>query len=136
MSWLIFLSHGLNPFILMLHITNSKNNESGRAKGGVECIFETVLATIMLYAVWLGVHYLVLKINGAESAIYSFMGVDKGLAYFLPFILGAVLLVNEYIVRPKIKSDERLATASLLSIVLVLFGCYFMLVNYLAWLSE
>ena len=136
MSWLLFLSHGFNPFILMLHIKNSKNDESDREKGAVENIFETVLATVMMYAVWLGGHYLVLKFKGTESAIYSFMGADKGLAYFLPFILGAVLLVNEYIIRPKIQAAKSLAVVSLLSNLFVLFGCYFMLVNYLAWLAE
>ena len=68
MSWLLFLSHGFNPFILMLFISNHRNSEAEQSIGGIENIFATIFSTLIFYALWLGAHYLVLKIKGTESA--------------------------------------------------------------------
>jgi hypothetical protein len=136
MSWLILFSHSFNPVLLLVGITSRRNGEETERAPTLENTFVTVLSSFFMYLVWLGAHYIVLKIAGSGFDYEDFIGVGKGVAYFLPFMLGFVMLVIELIIRPGLKTETSMALVSSLTSLLIFFSSYFMFVNYLSWIAN
>jgi hypothetical protein len=136
MSWLILFSHAFNPVLLLVGITSRRNGEDTERSPALENTFVTLLSSFFMYLVWLGAHYVVLKIAGSGFDYENFIGVGKGVAYFLPFMLGFVMLVIELIIRPGLKTETSMALVSSFTSLLIFFSSYFMFVNYLSWIAN
>ncbi|MFA7620194.1 MAG: hypothetical protein WC012_14245 [Thiohalomonadaceae bacterium] len=136
MSWLILVAHAFNPLLLHIGMTRMRSRrEASRRAVVAQDVFLTVFSSFLVYLVWLGVHWLWLSMVGAGLSFDRFVGADRGPAYFLPFMLGFLMLVLEFGVRPRLRAEQSLAFVGSLGTVLLVSGCYFMFVNYLAWIA-
>jgi hypothetical protein len=135
MSWLILFIHAFNPLLLTIFSSQLKNRESAQDLQATEYVSDTILSSFIAYLFWLGAHFLVFKIIGNDFSFDDFIGVDKGGIYFLPFMIGLALMIFDFIIYPKLKTEKALVLSVTLRNTLVFFGSYFMLVNYLSWLA-
>jgi hypothetical protein len=135
MTWLILLSHAFNPLLIAIAL-KQQDKEKTEDSDGLAAVFTGLITSFLLYLFWLGVHFLVIKIIGSNFDFDGFIGVGKGIAYFLPFLLGVVILLMDALIQPRLRVENiQLLLSSLRSIILF-FGIYFMLINYLAWIAK
>ena len=134
MSWLILFAHAFNPLLLRIGMVPAQTGKQAETKS--EERFSIVLSSFFMYLLWLGAHFLVLSVAGAGFNYADFIGSTKGFAYFLPFILGFFMLIIEFVIRPRLRTETGQDLAGGLGGILFLSGCYFMFVNYLAWIAE
>jgi hypothetical protein len=136
MTWLILLSHAFNPLLLSIVLKQQYEEETATDSDSRANTFACVMTSFIFYLFWLAAHYLIMKIAGYKFDFDEFIGVDKGMAYFLPFMLGLVILMIDILVRPRLKLEKPLILVSNLRGITLFFGSYFMLINYLAWLAH
>ncbi|MEJ2407341.1 MAG: hypothetical protein P8171_24310 [Candidatus Thiodiazotropha sp.] len=136
MSWLILFAHAFNPFLLLVSMNQQQEEENTQNIHRFENLFSMVLSSFLIYLVWLGAHFLVMTLAGSAFDYDDFIGVGKGVAYFLPFLLGLAMVVMECGIRPGLRSEKGQVFLHWFRGVFVFFGCYFMFVNYLAWLAS
>jgi hypothetical protein len=136
MTWLIFLSHAFNPLLLSIVLKQQYEEETATDADNHTNIFASVITSLILYLFWLGAHYLIMKIAGYRFDFDTFIGMGKGITYFLPFVLGLVLLIIDYFVRPRLRLEYNQIVVNNLYTIILFFGMYFMLINYMAWLTE
>lgn len=134
MSWLIMLAHAFNPFLLAI-ILQQQNEEKTADSNRLAGIFAAVVTSFLCYLFWLGVHWLIMKMAGSSFNFDEFIGVGKGIAYFLPFVLGVVILMIETLILPQLKLEPIQTLVSSLRSIILLFATYFMLINYMAWIA-
>lgn len=135
MSWLLVV-HAFNPLLLFVGMNDGRSREADEKAPSLEAAFASVLTSLFAYLFWLGGHFLVLKIAGADFDYAAFIGEGASAAYFLPFVIGGVMLVLGHAVKPRLRGDKSLAFADTFNGLLLFAGGYFMLINYLAWLAK
>jgi hypothetical protein len=136
MTWLILLSHAFNPFLIPIILTQQDQEKTVDDSGSFIRLYSAVLTSLLAYLFWLGTHFLIMKIMGSNFDFDEFIGVGKGIAYFLPFVLGGVILIIDTLARHRLRRENTQVLVSSLSSIIVFFGTYFMLVNYLAWIAN
>lgn len=136
MSMLVLLAHAFNPLLLMVGIRQRSFPDDVRNGHLMEEVFTVVLSSFLLYLLWLSGHFAVHEMAGTRFDYEHFIGEGESIAYFLPFILGFVMLVIEFLVRPRLRTQKGLAFANAIKGLLLFSGCYFMFVNYLAWIVQ
>jgi hypothetical protein len=136
MTWLILLSHAFNPLLLSFVLKQQYGEETATDSGSLANIFPSVITSFIFYLFWLGAHYLIMKIAGYNFDFGEFIGVGKGMAYFLPFILGLAILMIDILALLWLKLEKSLVLVSNLRGITLFFGSYFMLINYLSWLAN
>ncbi len=117
-------------------MNNLKEKEKRENLHSVNNAVSLVLTSFFIYLFWLGVHLLFMKIFGSPFDFDNFIGADKGIAYFLPFLMGLGMMINEFFLGSLFRSEKGLTMIRGLNGLFLFYGCYFMLVNYLAWIAR
>lgn len=136
MNWLVLLSHAFNPLLVSINTAQMDEANTGGKSEPVLQAISILITSFVIYLLWLGVHFSVIELSGSEFDFDEFIGEGQGFAYFLPFMLGAVVLVLNCFVIPVLREEVSLMVARYLRGTLQFLGGYFMLINYLAWIAR
>ncbi len=135
MSWILVLLHSCNPLLMLVYTKQLENDEKERGKLA-ECMGGLIFG-LMAYAFWSLAHLVVSNMNGKEFDWGVFAGIGQGVRFFLPFVIGLIILVDGIFVRPLLADYPRAKEARGLLLSISLFaGVFTMLVNYLHWLKH
>ncbi|MES2824058.1 MAG: hypothetical protein V4732_10690 [Pseudomonadota bacterium] len=121
--WIAFFIHGCNPLLILLFNANetSDANETASKKavgGGAKYI-----SILIFYAFIIPLHWLVFTFFGKTLDISDFFGVGQSLAYFLPFIGGALLhMYYDFLIKEKL-SDSPLKIGVGISLSIITTIC-------------
>ena len=136
MTWLIFISHAFNPLIIAIGLGALRSEYRRERRVRVSTVVGLTISSLVIYLFWLALHYVMTLVTDIEYNFSIFIGVDQEIHYFLPFLIGALLVINESVIRPLLKIETYLAANDAFLILMIFFGSYFMLVNYIAWISS
>lgn len=135
MTWLIFISHGFNPLIIAIGLGALRSEFRRERRVRVSTVVGLTISSLLIYLIWLALHYALTYVTDVEFNVSIFIGVNREIHYFLPFLTGALLVINESVIRSLLKTKAQLAANDGLLILMIFFGSYSMLVNYMAWIS-
>jgi hypothetical protein len=136
MNWLVLLSHAFNPLLVSIDISDTDESKPNEVSEPFLKAIALLITSFIAYLLWVGAHFIVIELFGSGFDFDEFIGEGQGYAYFLPFILGGVILVLNYFVIPALQGDRPLLLVKYLRGVIQFFGVYFMLINYLAWIAR
>ncbi|NNE63448.1 MAG: hypothetical protein HKN34_05145 [Gammaproteobacteria bacterium] len=136
MTWLIFISHAFNPLIIAIGLGALRSEYRRERRVRVSTVLGLTVSSLLIYLIWLALHYALTFVSDIEFNFSIFIGVDREVHYFLPFLTGALLVINESVIRPLLKMKTQLAANDGLLILMIFFGSYSMLVNYMSWISS
>jgi hypothetical protein len=135
MNWLVLLSHAFNPLLVSIDISESDETQSNGKSTPISHSIAILITSFIIYLLWLGAHFAAIELFGSGFDFDEFIGDGQGYAYFLPFVLGAVILVLNFFVIPYLKTERQGLLARYLRGMCQFLGGYFMLINYLAWIA-
>lgn len=135
MLWLIFIAHAFNPLILAIGIGLLRQEFQQNKTIQVSSVIGLVFGSLIIYLLWLATHFGIIFIQGKSSDFEELIGMGQSFHYFLPFLIGVVMIINELIIRPMIRQDKYLAANQGMVLLLICFGSYTMFINYIAWIA-
>ena len=131
MFWLILIAHAFNPLVLAIGIGLLRQEFQKNRTIQASSVIGLLFGSLFIYLLWLAIHFGIISVQGNSFDFEAFVGVGQGFHYFLPFLIGALMIINESIIRPMIQQDKYLAANQGLVVLLIGFGCYTMVVNYI-----
>ena len=131
MSWLILIAHAFNPLVLAIGIGLLRQKFQQNKTIQVSSVIGLLFGSLFIYLIWLAIHFGIISVQGKSFEFEAFIGVGQSFHYFLPFLIGALMIINESIIRPMIQQDKYLTANQGAVVLLICFGGYTMLVNYI-----
>ncbi|MDP5148955.1 hypothetical protein [Rheinheimera baltica] len=148
-SWWMYLLNTFTPvmvLMMLLQLRPPQQTETQPAVGNaaepfspwvsvIAGLLSQVILAAILYAFWLGAHWLVFWMLSKPLYITAYFYKPAVLAYWFPYLFGLFFISYSVYLQPKLRSTQIKAGIKTLNYVGCVASVYMVFVTYLKWLN-